>query len=224
MFAAGADDYVSKPIIAPELVTRILNRLERSRLLRNMAETDAMTGVANRRKLTQELSRFLRLANNQSQPLCLAILAVNHFKQINEHYGYEVADRLLCRLGALLRRSFRSDDVVGRWGGVEFVIGMYGMTLKEGVERLAEILETLSQIPIPISIPNRDLDLGPADTPHQFTDRSTNHKGTKFQVTFSAGVAEYPQDGADLQALYRAAKSLLNQASSAGQNRVLPTG
>ncbi len=224
VFAAGADDYVSKPIIAPELVTRIFNRLERSRLLRNMAETDAMTGVANRRKLTQELSRFLRLANNQSQPLCLAILAVNHFNQINEHYGYEVADRLLCRLGALLRRSFRSDDVVGRWGGVEFVIGMYGMTLREGVERLAEILETLSQIPIPVSIPNRDLDLRPADTPHQFTDRSTNHKGNQFQVTFSAGVAEYPQDGADLQALYRAAKTLLNQASSAGQNRVLPTG
>jgi len=52
VFAAGADDYVSKPIVGPELVTRIFNRLERSRLLRNMAEIDALTGVFNRRKLT----------------------------------------------------------------------------------------------------------------------------------------------------------------------------
>jgi diguanylate cyclase (GGDEF)-like protein len=163
VFAAGADDYVSKPIVAPSLVSRIFNRLERSRLLRNMAETDALTGVANRRKLTQELTRFLRLADNQSQPLCLAILAVDHFKQINDDYGYAVADRVLCRLGELLRKSFQSEDVVGRWGGVEFVIGMYGMTHSEGVERLAEIVES-----------------------HQFTDRSND---TNFQVTLSVGVA-----------------------------------
>ena len=194
VFAAGADDYVSKPIVGPELVTRIFNRLERSRLLRNMAEIDALTGVFNRRKLTQELTRFLRLADHQSQPLCLAILDLDHFKQINDQYGHAIGDRVLCRFGQLLRRAFRSEDVVGRWVGAEFAVGMYGMTRSEGVERSLEVLETLRQ------------------------EKFTGPNGTKFQVTFSAGVAQYPQDGVDLQALYRAANAVLAQASSAGGN------
>ena len=194
VFAAGADDYVSKPIVGPELVTRIFNRLERSRLLRNMAEIDALTGVFNCRKLTQELTRFLRLADHQSQPLCLAILDLDHFKQINDQYGHAIGDRVLCRFGQLLRRAFRSEDVVGRWVGAEFAVGMYGMTRSEGVERSLEVLETLRQ------------------------EKFTGPNGTKFQVTFSAGVAQYPQDGVDLQALYRAASAVLAQASSAGGN------
>jgi diguanylate cyclase (GGDEF)-like protein len=200
VFAAGADDYVSKPIVGPELVTRIFNRLERSRLLRNMAEIDALTGVANRRKLTQELIRFLRLADHQGQRLCLAILELDHLKQINNQYGYAVGDRVLYRFGKLLRRAFRSEDVVGRWGGAEFVIGIYGMTRNEGVGIVREVLDTLRQ--------------------EEFTGRN----GNKFQVTFSAGVAQYPQDGSDLQLLYQAANAVLEQALLAGRNRVLPVG
>ena len=197
VFAAGADDYVVKPIVGPELVTRIFNRLERSRLLRNMAEVDALTGVFNRRKLTQDVNQFLRLADNHCQPLCLAILDLDHFKQVNNQYGHAVGDQVLCRFGQLLRQAFRSEDVVGRWGGTEFVVGMYGMTRSEGVERSLEVLETLRQ------------------------EEFTSANGTKFQVTFSAGVAQYPQDGADLQALYRAALALVDQAKAAGRNRVL---
>ena len=83
---------------------------------------------------------------------------------------------------------------MGRWVGAEFAVGMYGMTRSEGVERSLEVLETLRQ------------------------EKFTGPNGTKFQVTFSAGVAEYPQDGVDLQALYRAASAVLAQASSAGGN------
>jgi diguanylate cyclase (GGDEF)-like protein len=200
VFAAGADDYVSKPIAGPELVTRIFNRLERSRLLRNLAEIDPLTGVTNRRKSIQELTRFLRLADHQGQTLCLTILELDRFQQINDQYGYMVGDLVLYRFGELLRRGFRSEDVVGRWAGEEFVTGMYGMTRMEGVEWLAEVLETLHR------------------------EEFTCPDGTKFRVTFSAGVAEYPQDGANLQVLYRAAKSVLEQASSAGRDRVLPVG
>lgn len=195
VFAAGADDYISKPIKGPELVTRILNRLERSRLLRNIVEVDALTGVANRCKLTQELSRFLRLAEQHSQPLSFAILALDHFKQINNQYGHAVGDRMLSRLGEILRRTFRSEDIVGRWGGAEFVAGMYGMTRSEGLERIAEVLEILYQ--------------------EEFIEPN----GSKFQVTFSASISQYPQDGTDPQVLYQAANILLNQAKAAGRNR-----
>jgi diguanylate cyclase (GGDEF)-like protein len=196
VFAAGADDYVSKPIVGPELVTRIFNRLERSRLLRNLVETDALTGVANYRKSTQELTQFLYLCDRHHQPLCFAVLNLDRFKQINELYGHASGDSVLSRLGELLRQHFQSDDVVGRWGGAEFIVGMYGMTRSLGVKRLAEVLEALHQ--------------------HKFTA----FDGTRFQVTLSASVIQYSQDGINLPALYRAAVKALRQDQAVGGERV----
>jgi diguanylate cyclase (GGDEF)-like protein len=196
VFAAGADDYVSKPIVGPELVTRILNRLERSRLLRNMAETDALTKVANRRNSTEELTQFLYLANRHTQPLCFAILALDCLKQINNQYGYATGDEVLSRLGRLLQQAFRSEDVIGRWGGAEFVVGMYGMTRTEGIQRLSEVLETLHH------------------------EEFKGFNGNQFRVSVSAGVSQYPEDGTDLQTLYRAADTALHQAKAVGGDRV----
>lgn len=190
IFAAGADDCVSKPIVGPKLVTRIFNRLERTQLLRRMAETDALTGVANRLKLTQELGQFLRLAEHHNQFLCLAILNIDHFKQVNDQYGYAAGDEVLRRLGGLLQRSFQNLEVVARWGDAEFAVGMYGMTKDDGIKRLAEVLETLRQ--------------------RVFTGTDD----TKFQVTFSIGAAQYPEDGIDLQTLYKAADKALQLGTS----------
>ncbi|MBD2562131.1 MULTISPECIES: response regulator [Nostoc] len=192
VFAAGGDDYVSKPIVGPELVTRILNRLERSRLLRNLVETDALTGVANYRKSNQELTQLLDLCDRHQQPLCFAVLNLDNFKQVNEWYGHASGDAVLTRLGELLRRHFQSDDVVGRWGGAEFIVGMYGITRSDGVKQLAEVLKTLHQ------------------------QKFTAFDGTQFQVTLSAAAIQYPQDGINLAALYKAA---LRQAQAVGSDR-----
>lgn len=197
VFAAGADDYVSKPVVGPELVTRILNRLERSQLLRSRAETDALTGVTNRRRSTQDLSQFLRLADRYGQPLCFALLDIDCFKQVNDQYGHAAGDGVLRRLGELLLQIFRSQDVVARWGGEEFVIGMYGMSKQDGMKRLTDVLVSWRQ--------------------EEFTDAVGNH----FRVSFSAGVAEYPADGNDLQSLYRAADGALYWAKKAGRDRVV---
>jgi len=107
---------------------------------------------------------------------------------------------VLRRLGQLLRASFQNQDVVGRWGGGEFVVGMHGLGRADGVQRLAEVLESL-----------REEKFGPAT-------------GSEFRVTFSAAVAEYPEDASDLQFLYRAAEETIRQAETAGGNRVLPAG
>ncbi|MGH7770823.1 MAG: response regulator [Candidatus Binatia bacterium] len=200
VFAAGADDYVSKPIVGPELVTRILNRLERTRLQRNLAETDALTGVANREKATQDLRRFLRLADNYNQPLSLAVLDVDHLEQLNERHSHSAGDAVLRYLGQLLMKSFRAEDVVARWTGNEFVIGMYGLSRDDGVQRAAEVLESLRQ--------------------EEFTALGD----IRFRVSFSAGVAEYPEDGAELESLYRAAHEALRQAKANGRDKVLPVG
>ncbi len=185
VFAVGADDYVCKPIVGPELVTRIFNRLERSRLLKSMAEVDALTGVANRHHSTHDLTEFLLWCRHCHQPFCFALLEVASLKQINQQYGHAAGDAVLARLGELLRQTFRSEDAIGRWGGGEFVVGMAGMSKAEGIQRLAVLQNTL----------------------HQFEFKAEN--GLLFQVTLQAGVVEYPQDGADLQALYCAASTVL---------------
>ena len=206
VFSVGADDFVSKPIVGPELVTRIINRLERIKLLRSLAETDPIARVSNRHKSTQDLDKFLSKAQHHTQPLCLAILDLDCFKQINDRYGHAMGDAVLRRVGELMKRSalrssaslsLRGEDVVSRWGGDEFVIGMYGMTKCDGQQRLMEVLDTLRL--------------------EEFT--APDH--TKFRVTFSAGIAQYPEDGTEVQSLYRSADAALCEAKKAGRDRVL---
>lgn len=194
IFAAGADDYVSKPIIAPELITRILNRLERTRLLRRQVETDALTNLPNRSRASQDLSKFLRIAKHSQQPVCLAVVAIDHLLLINRQYGYRVGDQMLRQLALTFQQELRHEDIVSRWEGAEFVVGLYGMTRQDGVKWLREILNVLPAVPIPVS------------------------NQTSIQITFSAGVAQYPEDGTTVQALYQAAGVILEQAKlSQGQ-------
>src|SRR5206468_11423405 len=88
---------------------------------------------------------FLHLAGRQRQPLSLAILTLDHSKQMSDQHGHAMGDDVLHRLGELLQWSFRSEDVVARWGGDEIIVGMYGMSRDGGVRRLAAVLEALRQ-------------------------------------------------------------------------------
>ncbi|MDY6785586.1 MAG: response regulator [Cyanobacteriota bacterium] len=196
IYEAGADDYVPKPVSEPELVTRIVNRLERTRLLRSIAETDLLTGVANRSRSQQELNRYLRLARRYEQPIALAVIDLDHFKAVNDRYGHATGDRVLQRLGQLLRLTFKSEDIVSRWGGEEFIVGMYGLTQQEGLFRLQELLSAMRQ----------EVFLVAGQKP--------------LRITFSGGVAEYPKHGTDLQKLYLSADAALYQAKQIGRDRV----
>lgn len=200
VFEAGADDYIAKPIAGPELVTRIHNRLERTKLLRSMAETDALTGVANRQKSIQEINRFLTWAKQYHHPLGLAVIDLDQCKQINDQYGHATGDRLLQQASKLLRESFRGEDIVARWGGATFVIAMYDMTRREGIERLAEALDRVEQ------------------------EQLMSIEGEPIRLAFSAGVAQYPLDGSDLPTLYQAAATAIKQAGAAGGSRIYPAG
>jgi diguanylate cyclase (GGDEF)-like protein len=198
IFAAGADDYVSKPVVAPELITRIFNRLERTRLLREQAEIEPLTGLPNRHHSTQDLNRLLHLANLYQQPFCFAVLRLDQLNQINRNYGHQTGDQMLRRLAHLLRQELRSEDIISRWEGAEFIVGMYGITRGDGVGWLAEVLEMSRQIEL----------FSPDSQP--------------MHITFSAGVAQYPEDGSDLQTLYQKASEILEKASESGGDRILP--
>lgn len=198
IFQAGADDYLAKPIVERELITRVANRLERIRLHRAQADTDTLTGLASRRKATEGLTQLCALADRFAQPLSVAMLDLDHFKRVNDDRGHAAGDMVLRGLGERLRRDFRGDDVVGRWGGEEFLVGMYGMTRGDGVKRLTETL-------------------------HDFSKQVFSSTDDEFSVSFSAGVAEYPLDGLDLTTIVKAADEALYLGKEAGRACVTPT-
>jgi diguanylate cyclase (GGDEF)-like protein len=199
MFAAGADDYVAKPIVADELMLRINNRLSRTRLYRAFGETDPLTGIANRRGANDMLQQLMQLADRYEQPLGVAMLDVDRFKGVNDDFGHAAGDAVLVRLAQLLRRSFRGEDVVARWGGEEFLIALYGMTRQESVRRVAELLE-------------------------RFRAEEFLGDHPPFRVTFSAGVAQYGEDGTSLAPLLAAADEALYAAKLGGRAAVVPAG
>lgn len=197
LFAAGADDFVNKPIVGPELITRIVNRLDRTRLLKSLAEIDPLTGVANRRKATEDINKCIDIAREYQQSVCVALLDLDHFKQINDRYGHDVGDDVLVTTARILRQSLRSEDVVARWGGEEFLLGMYGVSLVAAHSRLQKCLDKLSQ----------------------YTFKPENH--SPFQISFSAGIAQFPDHGQDLTSLYRMADTYLYEAKAAGRRQII---
>jgi diguanylate cyclase (GGDEF)-like protein len=200
VFAAGGDDFVVKPFVGPELLARVSTRIERSCQLISMVERDRLTGTDSLKTSVWYLDKLFRLANRRKEPLCLAVLEPDDFDQVSTHYGRSSGDLVYRRLGELLVSSFRTEDVISRWEGDEFVLGLSGMALGDGVQRLAELLETFRQ------------------------EEFTSDSGIKFGMTLSAGIAVYPRDGCDVHSLYRAARHALGQAKKMGGDRILTSG
>ena len=193
VFAAGADDFVSKPFIGPELLARITARMERVRLFRELAETDSLTGLANRRRSHDMLGDALREADRLGEPLSLGVIDLDGFKAVNDELGHAAGDSALRSVAAALNRTFAGGECVARWGGDEFVVGMPGLSSTDARERMAVFLEDL-----------REQTVGPDARPLRAT----------------VGVAEYPRDAGDLEALHRAADAALYDAKASGGDRV----
>lgn len=198
VFSVGGDDYINKPIICAELIARVSNRIQRTQMLRKLADIDSLTGLINRRKSTQDIIRALNTAEREKEFLCFAILDLDHFKKVNDIHGHEVGDQVLIRFGELLKKTFRKEDIIARWGGEEFVLGLYGINRQQGLERIKTLLNLMH------------------------VQEFINTSGQIFHLSFSAGVAEYPQDGHDLKTLYHNADQALYRAKSAGRDRVFP--
>jgi diguanylate cyclase (GGDEF)-like protein len=183
-FSVGGDDYARKPILEEELLARVRLRLERAQMFRQRAHEDPLTGLLTRAAFSDIVGQRLAECARRKRPLSISLIDIDRFKHVND------------TLGRLLRSRFRSEDVRGRWGGEEFVVGLY----EEGTETAAAVLDRLRA-------EFRQLEFA-------------GDHGEPFQATFSAGVASFPEDGEQLDALMRRADARLYAAKRSGRDRV----
>jgi diguanylate cyclase (GGDEF)-like protein len=168
---------------------RLLKRLE------EQATTDGMTGLLNKRTLISEAERRIKAATRFNKPLSLLVTDIDHFKRVNDTYGHDVGDVVIKGLGEVLRRIKRDTDVVGRFGGEEFVI-VCEQTDEEGGVNLAE------RIRKELENTTFQTELGP------------------LQVTCSVGVAPFPAAGRDWETLFKATDEALYVSKRGGRNQV----
>ena len=144
---AGAHDYLKKPFETAELLARIggavrIKRLQDELRLRNeelnrLSRVDGLTGVYNRRHIDEQMEKEVNTARRHEQDLAFLILDIDHFKNVNDVEGHPAGDRVLQEFAERLRNVVRLGDVVGRWGGEEFVI-IAPQTDQEGAMTLGE--------------------------------------------------------------------------------------
>lgn len=118
---------------------RKLSRLNRE--LARLSVTDRLTGIYNRMKLDEALAAEIQRSRRYDQALAIVLIDIDHFKRINDTYGHQAGDRALIEIARLLSEGSRETDVVGRWGGEEFMI-LLPHTDLAGAGRLAEKIRT----------------------------------------------------------------------------------
>lgn len=105
------------------------------------AQTDALTGLSNRRHLMQQLEQALARCAARGAPLCMAVLDLDHFKQINDQLGHAAGDRVICDFARHLQASTRREDGCGRVGGEEFMLLLPGAELPQAVPIIERLLQ-----------------------------------------------------------------------------------
>ena len=129
---AGAHDYLKKPFEPAELLARIggavrMKRLQDELRMRNdqldaLSRVDALTGIFNRRHLDEQLVEAGKTASRCQQSLAIFMLDIDHFKQVNDSHGHPAGDQVLQEFARRLKATLRAGNIVGRWGGEEFLV------------------------------------------------------------------------------------------------------
>jgi two-component system, cell cycle response regulator len=154
----GALDYLRKPFEPVELAARIHASMRTKRLqdelrvraaeLERLSSTDALTGLNNRRFMQETLARFAAMERRHGTVWSVAMLDLDRFKSVNDTYGHAAGDAILCQAAERLAGRIRTEDVLARWGGEEFLV-VFPETAGAGAAAAAESLRaTIAKEPM----------------------------------------------------------------------------
>jgi diguanylate cyclase (GGDEF)-like protein len=194
----GGDQFLTKPVNPVLMNAVVKSKIDRYRALRRSMQNDSLTDLLNHISIKQALGTALNTLP-EGKSIAIAMLDIDNFKRVNDTYGHPVGDQVIRSLAWLLKQRLRRNDLVGRYGGEEFVVGLIGTNTVAAQEILNRIRDDFSHITF------------------------FGENGQKFTATFSAGVTTYPEDGAHgLEAALELADKSLYAAKHQGRNRVMP--
>jgi diguanylate cyclase (GGDEF)-like protein len=173
--------------------TPTLANLRNLALAEARAATDALTGLPNRRAVQDTLKRMIAQSGRTLAPMAALVLDLDQFKAINDTYGHDRGDAVLCAVSDVLRRALRTSDFVGRNGGEEFIALLPDTDAEGAMEAAEKLRAAVARVSLP---------------------------GIDRPVTTSIGAAVFPYTAADAQSLLRLADRALYAAKAHGRNRV----
>ena len=190
----GGDHFLTKPFNPVFLNGIVKSKIERYRALRRSMLHDSLTGLLNHSSGKNTLDMLLSSVSHDGGFLSVVMLDIDHFKQVNDSYGHPVGDQVIRSLSWLLKQRLRKHDIICRYGGEEFLIGLPHTDAEKAFSLMDRIRHEFAQI----HHPNRD-----------------GH----FLATASGGIATYPLYQTS-DALIKAADEALYQAKRNGRNRI----
>lgn len=180
-----------------QLSLAIERSMQEAERFRDEAIHDPLTGLFNRRYLDDALPRLIKLAQQSATPVAIAFIDLDKFKRVNDDYGHAMGDAVLKGFAEAAQDLLRGSDIIGRWGGEEFLAAIIGCGPAAAEKRLDDLQRRVRAL--------------------EFRHNDETLSG----ITFTAGVAIYPEDGIELDQLTRRADDRLYRAKDAGRQRII---
>ena len=192
--SAGVEAFLTKPVQPEELVSAVRLRAERLRLLRSLMTRDSMTGLYNHSTTTELINKTLAQAHREDSQHAMAMIDIDHFKDVNDTHGHLAGDQVIITLARLLKSRLRLSDIIGRYGGEEFVVLLKGISAEQAGALIDSLREDFALVDF--------------------------HAGeVRFRCTFSAGISRFPAQ-ISTESLRLSADQALYRAKHQGRNRV----